>query len=425
MNRIAAISAGGVLAILAGCPASDGIVFNGVRQVEQFPIRKTPINHLELEGETETSPGSGVYFMDVQKLPVDPLGFSVLPFPGHDWWAMDMLSPGGGFANPAICSDNPTCRTLGQIPDWWFTCDIWKAPGPGWPNPNVTTDATNPANKFIAAWVLSIQNQWFLRAPNGAAVAPPGPGEAPWTIESGSFSSLHISLHETGVTTVPDDYTPSLTGNPPIGPQQEVGDPLTIGANNVRRIVVPVNNVVSYGFDGNGAPAGLLAAAWRESPGENVKIETNLSAFPTTNTFMQSVGVPVPDYFGGGGPITCGGGVYHGRFSTQWTDTTAGTSSTISQNDGVIYSYYLATVGNHLIGYGLGLMDSAFALPGVISNQEDIMNISVILDMTAFIAAGKQFQFVLEDILRMQDSVNGTFQDPGPKSTLPGKDRES
>jgi hypothetical protein len=48
------------------------------------------------------------------------------------------------------------------------------------------------------------------------------------------------------------------------------------------------------------------------------------------------------------------------------------------------------------------------------------MNLSVILDMTAFIAAGKEFNFVVEDLLRMQDTVNGDFNNPGPKSTLPG-----
>ena len=51
------------------------------------------------------------------------------------------------------------------------------------------------------------------------------------------------------------------------------------------------------------------------------------------------------------------------------------------------------------------------------------MNISVIFDMTAFIASGKEFQFVVEDLLRMQDTVNGDWMNPGPQSTLPGSDR--
>jgi hypothetical protein len=51
------------------------------------------------------------------------------------------------------------------------------------------------------------------------------------------------------------------------------------------------------------------------------------------------------------------------------------------------------------------------------------MNQSVVLDMTAFIAAGKEFNFVVEDLLRLQDVVNGDFNNPGSLSTLPGKHR--
>jgi hypothetical protein len=48
------------------------------------------------------------------------------------------------------------------------------------------------------------------------------------------------------------------------------------------------------------------------------------------------------------------------------------------------------------------------------------MNQSVVLDLTAFIAAGKEFQFVLEDLVRMQDVSAGDWMNPGPLSTLPG-----
>ena len=56
------------------------------------------------------------------------------------------------------------------------------------------------------------------------------------------------------------------------------------------------------------------------------------------------------------------------------------------------------------------------------------MNISVIFDLSDFIAAGKQFQFVTEDCLRMQDVVSNDpvtnqpygYANPGPNSTLPG-----
>lgn len=425
MNRYALFLAGCGIALLSGC-GSGGIVFNGERQIDQFPVRKTPIIHFNLPSETD--PVTGNYDLKWDSLPMVASAFSVLPFPGHDWWAMDMFSPNPGVGG-GICSDNPTCRTPAEVPDWQFTHDIYKTPGPGWPNPNVTTSVANPANRFIAAWVLSLQNQWFLREPDGSSRVAATPGDPPVHYEALGFASMAISIHEIGVTTLPpqplNDYTPALLGNPAIAPQQEVGDPATVGANNVARISVPVNNLVSFGYNGVGAPQGLLAAGWREFPAENTKIETVVSAFPGTNGAMNLVNVPVPDYFGGGGPISCGGGIFQKRFSDGWQQTTGGTSSTVNINDGLVYSYYLAAVANHVIGYGLGLIDSSFALPGVVDNEENIMNISVIFDLTAFIAAGKKFQFVSEDLLRMQDVVNGTFNDPGPKSTLPGKDRRN
>ncbi len=410
MKRIVGLFAAGTLTLLAGC-GSDGIVFNGQKQVEQFPVRKTPIVHYNLPSEVPDAI-TGLLAVDVTLLPTDPSAatFPQRTSPGHDLWAMNMFG---------ACSDNPTCRTPAEVPDWPYTHDSYKTPGAGWPHPSINTAPPNPpANVYLGAWVLSLQNQWFLRDVNGSPLSSVIPTEPPVRYESLSFSSMAISIHEVSAAT---GYTPLLGASPPSAPQQEVGDPLTVGANNVQRIAVPVNNVMSYGFNGNGAPAGLLAAGWREAPAQNISIETDLSSFPGSDVYIRLVGVPVPDYFGGGGPIDCGGGVYMQRFVDNWVQTTSGTASTINVNDGIQYSYYLAAVGNHIIGYGVGLIDSAFALPGVVNNQEDLMNISVIFDMTAFIAAGKKFQFVAEDLLRMQDTVNGTFTTPGPLSTLPGK----
>jgi hypothetical protein len=409
MKRITGFLAAGTLAFLAGC-GSDGIVFNGQKQVEQFPVRKTPIVHYYLPSEV-TDPITGVTSLDVSTLPTDPTVFVEKTPPGFDLWAMNMLGS---------CSDNPTCRTPQEVPDWPYTHDGYKTPGAGWPHPSVSTQ-TQAANIYIAAWVLSLQNQWFLRDPNGNDLVPVVAGDPPVRYESVNFRSMLISIHEQAQAS--SGFTPLLQAQPPSAPQQEVGDPLTVGPNGVQRIAVPVNNIMSYGFNGNGAPAGLLAAGWREPPAQNKSIETDLSSSPGGNGYLRLVGVPVPDYFGGGGPIDCGGGVYMKRFVDNWVQTTSGTASTINVNDGVTYSYYLAAVGNHIIGYGVGLIDSAFALPGVVNNQEDLMNISVIFDMTAFIAAGKKFQFVVEDLLRMQDTVNGTFTNPGPLSTLPGVGR--
>ena len=408
MKRVALLLAGGIVGLLAGC-GSDGIVFNGVQQVEQFPVRKTPIVHYNLPSEV-IDPVTGDASVDVTTfLNITSASFIEQSSPGHDLWAMNMF---------VGCTDNPTCSTPAPIPDWIYTHDIYKTPGGGWPDPAVHQapfpQPAPAANTYIAAWTLSIQNQWFLRDVDGSALTAAVPGNPPVTYESVQFSSMAISIHEVAQAASP--FSPLTQQNPAVFDQQEttVNNPPGTGANGVVRVNPPVNNLLEWQYNGVGAPQGLLAASWRESPSENRHIETSFGVLQ---------GCPVPDYFGGGGPIDTGGGVYMQRFSDNWQQTTGGTGSTISPDDGVIYSYYLAIIGNHLIGYGVGLVDSAFALPGVINNQEDIMNISVVFDMTAFIAAGKEFNFVVEDLLRMQDTVNGDFANPGPLSTLPGTDR--
>ncbi|MCC6464900.1 MAG: hypothetical protein IT463_06115 [Planctomycetes bacterium] len=420
MKRARTILAAGTLVFLAGC-SSDGIVFNGQQQVDQFPIRKTPITHYKLPIEN-INPVTGVAEIDFTQWTSYSGGAGLMythfperTSPGHDLWAMIMLGS---------CSDNPTCRTPSEVKDWPYTHDTYKAPGASWPQgPGRTLNkGTTASNLFLAGWVLSFQNQWFLRGIDGAALTAALPTDPPVRYESVEFASMAISIHETSAATG-TYFSPLLSQTPPVSPQQEVGDPTTTGANGVLRIQVPANNAVSYGYNGNGAPAGLMAAGWREPPAQNLNIEYDLSTVLASSSAITLQGVPVPDYFGGGGPINAGGGVYMKRFSDNWQQTTSGQASTVSIDDGVLYSYYMAAIGNHVIGYGLGLMDSSFALPGVVNDQESIMNISVVFDMTAFIAAGKNFQFVVEDLLRMQDTVSGTWQAPGPNSTLPGKGR--
>ncbi|MCB9893888.1 MAG: hypothetical protein H6839_05545 [Planctomycetes bacterium] len=399
MKRVAVLMTLGVV-LLAGC-GSGGIEFNGVRQVEQFPIRKTPIVHYNLPSEV-IDPITGNADVDVAAF--NSINLQVTDFveqatPGHDLWAMAMMD---------LCTDNPTCP-VAPVEDWTYTLTSYKTPGPSWPDPTVTGTGINPI-LYIAAWTLSLQHQWFLREVNGSAIVPAVVGQPPVRYESVEFSSMAISIIEGAQIVTP--FSPLYT-NLGVSAQQEAipAGPAGTGSNGVEQIIVPATNVIDYGYNGLGAPQGLLAVSWQEAPAENKHIEMSIGSLQ---------GVPVPCYFGGGGTIQAGGGVYHKRFSDNWQQTTSGTNSTIDFDDGVNYSYYLACVGNHLIGYGIGLIDSAYALPGAVNNQEDIMNLSVVLDMTAFIAAGKEFQFVVEDLLRMQDTVNGDFMNPGILSTLPG-----
>ena len=393
MKRVIMMAAASSMLLLAGCNA-DGLEFNGAQQVEQFPVRKTPVVHYQLPSEVPAAGGAG-YVIDEQTM-INLTGATFVEQgpAGFDLWGMVMSSGG--------CTDNPTCNTPAPNPDWNnYTHDVYKTPGPGWKGQAV-----------IEAYTLSFQNQWFLRGLDGQALVPAVAGQAPVKYEGYDFASLPISIHEVAQAVSPFSQTLGFT--PAYVAQQEIGDPATVDANNVPRVQTPVNNVVQYQFNGVGAPSGLQAAAWHEKPAENTHIETNAS---------QMQRCPVPDYFGGGGGIDTGGGVYMGRYSDMWQLVTSGPNAKVNSEDNVLYSYYLAAIGVHLVGYGVGLIDSSFALPGVVNNQEDMMNLAVVFDLSAFVAAGKQFQFVAEDLLRMQDVVNGTFSAPGPKSTLPGPGR--
>jgi len=405
---VALMMAVGVAGLLAGC-GDGGIEFNGLKDVKQFPVRETPIVHYNLPSEV-TDPVTGDHSVDVTQFTTINLqytDFTEQASPGHDLWCMSMYAGLPGKAWPGW-TDNPTMPPGPPIADrldWEYALVTTKVPGANWPDATVTSTGI-PGHEYIAAWTLSLQNQWFLREVNGSAIVPAVVGNPPVTYEGVQFSSMKISIVEgtVGTTNVSLLTVPAQREAITVGPTLP-------GVNGVEQIVVPASNAVDYAYNGQGAPAGLLGASWQEPPAQNIFIEYSVSPLQ---------GVPAPPYFAGGGPILAGGGVYHRRFSAQWQQTTSGVTSLININDGVQYSYYLAVVGNHLIGYGLGLLDSSFALPGVIDNQEDIMSQSVVLDMTAFISAGKEFNFVKEDLLRMQDVANGDFMVPGPLSTLPG-----
>lgn len=405
MKRGIAIAAFGVVGLLAGC-GSDGIEFNGVKQVEQFPVRKTPIVHynlpVEVPNAVTSQPEIDASAFIYNGVVITSATFTEKASPGHDLWAQAMR----GYD---INGD--------MMEDWGFLLSGsgYRAYGSAWPDVQVQQapypQPAPPAEDYIEAWVLSIMNQRFLRDIDGNDLIGVG-ANPPVQYEGAGFASLPISIHETASSMSP--YSPLLTNSPPSAAQQEttLNTPPGAGSNGIQRVNPPMNNVLSW-LDGAG-PAGLSAVSWREPPAKNLSIET---------TFGGLSNVPVPDYFGGGGGINALGGVYVRNFVDAWAGITSGSTPTVQPDDGVLFSYYLSVVGSHLIGYGLGLADSAFALPGVINDEEDVMNVSVVFDMTAFMAAGKRFNFVLEDLLRMQDVVNGDFMTPGILSTLPGTDR--
>ena len=390
-----ALVLGGVVLALAGC-GSGGIVFNGVGQAEQYPIRKVPITHYNLPSEMFDPQSLEPSLDETTMISVTAGTFIQRPI-GHDMWGMDML---GG-----VLTDNPGVPQ--GIPDWVWQVSILHPVSGAW------------KDFKVAPYTLSFQNQWFLRDVTGAPFVSAVPGEAPITYENLGYSSMPISIYDwatVGGLAVQPSWNLAINAfTSPV--QQEIEpDPNfnTFDSRNIPRVHLPVTNFVYWGYNGAGAPEGLLAMGWQEKPALNEMIEAN---------FGVMNGPPVPEYFGGGGTVSGGGGVYCGDYGESWEQTTNGNSSLVSYNDTMTYSYFMAAIGNHVIGYGLGLIDSSFAIPGVINSEENIMNLSVIFDLSAFIAAGKHFQFVPEDLIRMQDIIDGDFLNPGPDSTLPGYKR--
>jgi hypothetical protein len=415
MKRVVLLFAFGTLVALAGC--SDGIEFNGQGQVQQFPIRTTPVVHYNLPSEI-FDPVKGRMVLDIDSFDgVTVQSFVEQSTPGHDLWVQFMVS--------MSCSDNPTCPTPAPAPDFIVAMAttvngpsgrIWPPAG-DFPHPSITTTSAAPASVYIAAWTLSLMNQWFLRDVDGAALQPPFPGAAPVTYESVRFGSMPISIHEALNANI--GFSDTFTQSPSRTLHQETGDPATFGANGHRRVQPPISNGITWAYNGAGAPTAVSALGWREAPARNTHIEVNTSTpNPGGIGLLVMDSVPAP----GGGEISFGGGVFTMRYVTLWAQVTEG-NSVIRTSDGMTFSYYLGAMGCQLMGYGLGLRAHSGFTAGANNKQDDIMNQSIVQDMSFLLAPGHQLQFVVEDLLRMQDVTAGDWQNPGPNSTLPGSDR--
>jgi len=419
MKPVVLLFALGTVAFLAAC--SGGVEFNGAGQIQQFPVRTTPVVHYNLPVESFNAT-SGKMEVDIDKLldhngsPIVLGDFNELASPGHDLWPQILVSQS--------CSDNPTCPTPNPMPDYIVAMgsgvngpfgQIWPPTGT-FPHPSVDTTQI-PSVMWIAAWILSFMNQWFLRDADGAEL-PQGPGgTAPVSYESVQFRSMPISIHELGAANT--GFSPTFQENPPRVLHQETGDPNTFGANGNRRVQTPLSNANGFAFQGS-APVSITAMGWKEPPAQNIHIEVNTSTpEPGGVGMMTMTNVPVP----GGGTFNAGGGIYTMRYVNIWALVTAG-NTVIPTDDGIKFAYYLAAISCHLVGYGVGLRGHAGFTAGAPTGQEDMMNQSLAQDMSFIIAPGHQLQFVVEDLLRMQDTVNGDWQDPGPNSTLPGRDRQ-
>src|SRR5690606_15869073 len=146
-------------------------------------------------------------------------------------------------------------------------------------------------------------------------------------------SSLPISIHEGDAAG--SGFSPLLLNQLPGGEQQQTGDPTTTGPNGAPRIAVPVNNMLGWGYNGIGAPEGLMGMGWQEPLAQNSSIESTIASSQVTPIILKNV--PVADYHGGGSiPSTAngGGGIYGQRFVDDWVQVTDG-NTVLPTDDGL------------------------------------------------------------------------------------------
>lgn len=389
MKYLAFIVFSGTFILLSGCGA-DGVV---IGDPGGPTVRTTPIPHYILPSD------NALGFINVSLIPLTP---PVELGPGHDLWAL-WFDEGQSSDNPSVAippaTDWEEALTTGWIAPGGTTPT--GPPGPTWPwfgaTPPPPPPLPGPARTDVQTWVLSIVNQHFFRDVDGSAL--------PGTIiyESVPFTSHLISIVDERTQTTPG----FVTGGSPygIGEQNQLIDPAaTVGTGNngYTQVLGPVSNIVNFAYDGgNGNPVGsIIGVCFVEAFGINAHIESNVGRVAT-----------VPHPIVGGTAITdTDAGILVRRFVDLWVQV-AFSNGAVDQDDGGLFAYYLAVIAAHVIGNGVGLANSTFALPiGTISNQDDIMNRSVVLDMSALIAAGKQFQFVSTDHFTLASTLPGQFR---------------
>lgn len=408
MKRLAALSMFGAMALMAGCNAG-GIEFNGQQGVNQINIIG-PIPHYNLPVEitlNEQNPTTSELWLgdknNVYTLPTSYTGLTPGAFiqrtPTAGGYTYDIWSLSFGGAS----TDNPTSSTTSPVDDWVY---LFSNPGATSGIDGAALAAQNtasPDENGIAAWVLSFCNQYYLRGVDGTELAPAVAGQPPVSYAGYGFASLDISIENYSAT---NPVQPSSLGS---SVQQEIGDPTKTASNGYPYVLAATANVLHFQYNGgttsNTAPSGLTSGGWSETRGENRYVELN---------FGWSDVVP---YFDRAGEDGMGLGVYSWRYTDKWISAH---SNYYDQLDGTHYCYFLAVVASHVIGQGVGVGSSGFTQE---LDQVFIMAQNANQDVSAFLAAGAQFEHRVGDLLLMQDVVNGTYSAPGSNSTLPGGGR--
>lgn len=350
----------GTFCLLSGC-GSDGVVIGS----SSGPgVRTTPITHYALPSDDAAG------FVDTALITGTPSELGA----GNDLWAL-WFDEGESLDNGSGTND------------WEEALTTVLSPGGTW-----------PGQALVQTWTLSIANQHFFRDVDGSALA------GTITYEGNSYTSHPVSIVDEGAQATAgfvQDF--AAAGSMYLAGEQNeiISGTATIGTgvNGYTQVQGPISNIVNFAYDGGtGSPGGsVLGVCFVESFGQNTHIESNVGLVSS-----------VPNPISGSAAITgTEGGILMKRFVDRWKLVAAGNAA-IPVDDGSLFSYYLAAVTAHVIGNGVGLSNSTFSLPiGVVSDQDDIMNRRVILDMSALIAAGKQFQFVSSDHTVLNTTLPG------------------
>jgi hypothetical protein len=357
---------------LAGC--SGGIKFNGEDNSDRIQPRTTPIVHFPLPLE--------VY---------DPL---------TNKFNMDRATMlfGRLVATPKTSQpqySEPVTDAMPTSPQAFVFkqgTDVWEFTSRFDLNGNMVLDIVDSYGGSAALYMaasMSMLCQWLVQNVDGTPRT-----DTPFNYNNVDLESIGITIfNANGLGTNAQSGTNDSRQRPidsKIGPIGSTDPAKTVYTSTAASSNTPTSmpghsNQIEFSLT-NG-PAALTYGAWREASQENLFVENN-------QNFMTDS--PSSGYFNAQKKISMYGGFVMGRLI-------APLAPVYDPNIDIGW-YQIGVVCGQIVGLGTGLPLTSFTRPGVSSEEEDIMNISVATDQVFFQSAGRRFQYTPESMLMMHNT---------------------
>jgi hypothetical protein len=365
---------------LAGC--SGGIKFNGEDNSDRIQPRTTPINHFPLPLEVY-DPLTNKYNIERATL---LFGRTVAtPKTSQPQYSEPVTDALPVAVNTFVFKQGTDVWDFTTIHDFIPT-----------PIPDGLVDMTTAygaQGQPYMAGAMSMLCQWLVQNVDGTERT-----DTPFINDNVEVESIGVTVASPGYSIpAPGILAASSTGDSRQRPiDAKIGvigttDPSkTVYTQNAHATNTPTSmpgHSNQIDFTITNAPAALTYGAWRESAQENLFTEDNYNIM---------VDAPSSGYFNAQKKITMYGGVFIGRF-------TAPVAPVYDPNIDIAW-YYIGVIAAQTFGVGTGLELTSFTRPGVSTEEEDLMNISVATDQVFFVSAGRRFQFTPESLLVMHNT---------------------